>query len=109
MSDEEKDRLSLHLYGTVPEQLVALGIAPAFLDAHRDTVICHGRIPCAEVKARIAATLSRGVPFLRVDFYEVNGRMYFGELTFFPASGFCPFTPDEWNERLGDKIPLPTK
>ena len=62
-----------------------------------------------ETMKEAAATLSRGVPFLRVDFYEVNGRMYFGELTFFPASGFCPFTPDEWNDRLGDKIPLPTK
>lgn len=54
LSDEEKGRLALHLYGTVPEQLVALGIDPAFLEAHRDTVICHGRIPYAEVKGKIA-------------------------------------------------------
>lgn len=59
-----------------------------------------------ETMKKAAATLSCGLPFLRVDFYEVNGKMYFGELTFFPASGFCPFTPDEWNERLGDRIPI---
>ena len=54
LSDEEKGRLALHLYGTVPEQLVMLGIDPAFLEAHRDTVICHGRIPYAEVKGKVA-------------------------------------------------------
>lgn len=54
-----------------------------------------------------AAILSAGIPFLRVDFYEVNGRMYFGELTFYPASGFGVFEPEEWNERLGDWIELP--
>ena len=54
LSDEEKGRLALHLYGTVPEQLVMLGIDPAFLEAHRDTIVCHGRIPYAEVKSRIA-------------------------------------------------------
>lgn len=35
-----------------------------------------------------ASKLSTGIPFVRVDFYEVNGKLYFGELTFFPSSGF---------------------
>ena len=51
--------------------------------------------------------LSKSIPFVRVDFYEINGKMYFGELTFYPASGFGEFTPYEWNRKLGDMIVLP--
>lgn len=58
---------------------------------------------------RSAAILSKGIPFVRVDFYEVNGKMYFGELTFYPASGFGEFEPDGWNERLGNMIELPIR
>jgi hypothetical protein len=56
-----------------------------------------------------AAILSEGHPFLRVDLYEVRGRMYFGELTFYPASGFGSFQPAAWNEIMGDYIDLPTR
>jgi hypothetical protein len=56
-----------------------------------------------------AAILSAGHPFLRVDLYEVRGRMYFGELTFYPASGFGSFQPVEWNEIMGDYIDLPSR
>lgn len=54
----------------------------------------------------ICKTLSANVPFLRVDLYEINGDVYFGELTFYPASGFGHFTPPEWNKRLGELIQL---
>lgn len=53
--------------------------------------------------------LSFEIPFIRVDFYEVNGKIYFGELTFYPASGFGKFTPEEWDKKLGDMIKLPKK
>lgn len=54
---------------------------------------------------RLAAEkLSNGIPFSRIDFYEVTGKMYFGEITFFPASGFGVFEPDEWNRVLGEMI-----
>lgn len=53
-----------------------------------------------------AAKLSQSHSFLRVDFYEANGRMYFGELTFYPASGFGQFYPLEWNEKIGSMIKL---
>ena len=52
----------------------------------------------------IAEKLSRGLKFLRVDLYNVNGRIYFGELTFYPAAGLKAFTPEEWDARLGDLI-----
>jgi hypothetical protein len=60
-----------------------------------------------ELMKKFAETLSKGHPFLRVDFYDVNGKIYFGELTFFPASGFVDFAPSEWNDILGEKIKLP--
>ena len=58
---------------------------------------------------KFAGLLSEKTPFLRVDFYEVNGKLYFGELTFYPASGFGEFYPSEWNNTLGDLIDLPEK
>lgn len=57
----------------------------------------------------LADKLSVGFPFLRVDFYNINGSIYFGELTFFPASGFGKFTIDEWDTRLGNLINLNIK
>lgn len=54
----------------------------------------------------IARTLSENIPFLRVDLYNLNGRIYFGELTFFPGSGFGKFTPDQWDYKLGELIQL---
>ncbi|MBR3319635.1 glycosyl transferase [Candidatus Saccharibacteria bacterium] len=52
----------------------------------------------------IAEKLSRNIPFVRVDLYEINGKVYFGELTFFPASGFGRFVPEEWDEKIGRLI-----
>ena len=51
--------------------------------------------------------LSKDIPFLRVDFYIVEGHVYFSELTFFPASGFEEFEPEEWDQTLGDWLKLP--
>ena len=53
-----------------------------------------------------AEELSQTSPFLRVDFYDVNGTIYFGEMTFYPASGFGKFTSDEWDLVLGKWIPI---
>ena len=50
--------------------------------------------------------LSLNIPFLRVDFYEINGNLYFGELTFYPAGGFSKFEPEEWDLKLGNLIDL---
>lgn len=53
--------------------------------------------------------LSKGFPHVRVDFYEVDGRLYFGELTFYHFSGFMPFEPSKWDKTFGDWIHLPKK
>lgn len=57
----------------------------------------------------LADLLSIGLPEIRVDFYEVNGTVYFGELTFYDGSGFAPILPKKWDEYLGDFIELPRK
>lgn len=55
----------------------------------------------------MAERLSEGMPFVRVDFYEVAGQYYFGEMTFYPGSGMEEFDPERWDEELGSWIELP--
>lgn len=62
---------------------------------------------CFEEMKHLAERLSVGIPHLRVDFYEVNGKVYFGELTFFHWSGMMPFEPESWDLKLGELICLP--
>ena len=57
----------------------------------------------------LAEKLAKGIPQLRVDFYEVNGKTYFGELTFSHFGGMMPFEPKEWDTTFGDWIKLPEK
>ena len=59
-----------------------------------------------EEMKEIAAKLTKGFKFCRLDLYEINGEIYFGEYTFFHAGGFWPMHPDEWEQKLGDMIPL---
>ncbi len=61
-----------------------------------------------EEMKRLASVLSDGHPHLRVDFYSINGKTYFGEITFHHDGGFIPFVPDEWDLKLGEMIELPT-
>lgn len=53
---------------------------------------------------KLAKDLSQHLPFLRVDFYKSSSKIYFGEITFYPASGFLPFVPNEWDYKLGKLI-----
>lgn len=55
----------------------------------------------------LARKLAKETYHLRVDFYEIDGRIYVGELTLHEAAGFCAFKPDEWNYILGEWIHLP--
>lgn len=56
---------------------------------------------------QIARKLSAGLPHIRVDLYEVDGKVYFGELTFYHFSGFAPFRPSSWDKVFGDWLKLP--
>lgn len=62
-----------------------------------------------EKMKELAGILSKGLPHLRVDFYDINGNIYFGELTFFHWSGMIPFEPEEWDYKFGSWIKLPNK
>lgn len=53
---------------------------------------------------RIAEKLSQGFKFLRVDLYNIKGKIYFGELTFYPAAGMGAFVPEKWDKKLGSLI-----
>lgn len=60
-----------------------------------------------EEMINIARVLSAGYPFLRVDLYNIAGKIFFSELTFSPCGGMLPFEPEEWDYRLGELIQLP--
>lgn len=49
----------------------------------------------------LARKLSRNIPFVRVDFYAVDNIVYFGEMTFYPASGLSPFHPNRYDQIFG--------
>ena len=62
-----------------------------------------------ELLLDLSKKLSEGIPYLRVDFY-INGKgLWFGELTFFPGSGFERFDPDSFDYEIGSWITLPKK
>ena len=60
-----------------------------------------------ELMVALAEKLSFGIPFVRIDFYEVDQRVLFGEMTFYPGGGYEKFSPSEWDLVLGDWIELP--
>lgn len=58
---------------------------------------------------KIAEKLAEGFPFVRVDLYNVEGKIYFGEMTFYPASGYFVYQPEEVNDWLGSFFEYPFK
>lgn len=57
----------------------------------------------------LAEKLSQNIPHVRVDFYDINGQIYFGEMTFFDSSGWTPLEPVEWDYKMGSWINLPNQ
>ena len=60
-----------------------------------------------ETMVELAENLAKPFPFVRVDFYEIDGKVYVGEMTFYPGGGILPFDPVEWDYKLGEYIILP--
>ena len=54
----------------------------------------------------IASKLSKAFPFARIDLYNIQGIIYFSEITFFPASGYMWYKPDQFDYSLGEKFGL---
>lgn len=80
-----------------------------FRNGHPNADVLPEKPQCFDEMHALADKLSRGLPQVRVDFYEVNGRVYFGEMTFFHWSGMKPFEPAEWDRTFGDWITLPSE
>lgn len=71
-----------------------------------------GMVPrpkCLDEMIQIARTLSAGVPFVRIDLFAVEGRVYFSEFTLCPASGFMKFVPEKYDRIVGEWLKLPDK
>lgn len=60
-----------------------------------------------ELMIQLSKKLSSGIPHVRVDFYESEGQIYFGEMTFFHWGGFVKFDPHEWDLKFGEWLELP--
>ena len=54
----------------------------------------------------LAEKLAEDFPFARVDFYNIKGKIYFGEITFYPWSGYVQYMPDEFDFELGSNFKL---
>lgn len=78
-----------------------------FVNGHPNANTPIQKPQCFEEMKTIAAELSKGIPHVRVDLYEVDGHVYFGELTFSHWSGMVPFVPEEWDYTFGKYIKLP--
>ena len=80
-----------------------------FKQGHENAAIMPQKPVCFEEMKRLASQLSEGFPHVRVDLYEVDGRVYFGEMTFFHNSGWTKFDPEKWDDIFGSWLSLPSK
>lgn len=69
--------------------------------------VCPVKPLCWDEMKELAARLSVGMPHVRVDFYELDGRVYFGEFTFFHFGGLMPFVPSAFDYEMGKCLELP--
>lgn len=56
---------------------------------------------------KLAKKLSQGMPFVRVDFFDTEEKLYLAEMTFNPGGGFVPYYPESFNQKMGDMFILP--
>lgn len=78
-----------------------------FINGHPNADVIPQKPDHFEEMKVLASKLSKGIPHVRVDLYECNGKVYFGEMTFFHWSGLKPFEPEEWDYTFGSWITLP--
>lgn len=80
-----------------------------FTNGHPNAAVPPKKPKSFDKMKMLAEKISKGIPQVRVDFYDINGKVYFGEITFFHWSGFVKFEPPEWDEKFGEWIKLPKK
>lgn len=76
-------------------------------NGHPNAVIPPEKPLMFDLMKKLAMKLAKGIPHVRIDFYESDGKVYFGEMTFFHWSGFMPFYPEKWDDIFGGWISLP--
>jgi hypothetical protein len=77
------------------------------VQGHPNSLVLPSKPKCFEEMKTIASKLSKGIPHVRIDLYEADGRVYFGEMTFFHFGGFVPFSPSQFDNIMGGWISLP--
>lgn len=80
-----------------------------FTNGHPNASIRPEKPDTFEEMKDIARILSKGFPHIRIDLYDINGKVYFGEFTFSHWSGMVPFVPEKWDRVFGDWLHLPEK
>ena len=63
--------------------------------------------PSFERMKEIASQIAKEFPYVRVDFYDVDGKLYYGEITLYHGSGFDTFSPEEYDYIFGNRLVLP--
>lgn len=77
-----------------------------FKQGHENADIVIDKPVCFDEMKKVAKILSKNIKEVRVDLYEVNGMVFFGEMTFFHHGGWTPFEPNEWDMKFGEWINL---
>lgn len=118
------DDYKIFCYGGVPKYIIVdvdryIGHKRNFYDTSWNNLHIESDCPKADKEIskpenldrmlQIAATLSEDFPYVRVDLYIVDGEIYFGELTFYPWSGYVQFKPDKFDYKLGSFFNLPNE
>lgn len=75
-------------------------------NGHPNATILPQKPKCFDELVKFSEILSKDIPQVRCDFYEVNGHPYFGELTFYHMGGMMPFEPVEWDYKFGEWIEI---
>ncbi|WP_105618958.1 ATP-grasp fold amidoligase family protein [Vallitalea okinawensis] len=98
--------LTNHTYARISFATLDWKLSPFYRNDYQPFKELPEKPKCFEEMICLAEKLSQGMKFLRVDLYEVKGKVYFSELTFCPCNGLFPFEPPEWDYKLGEMIDL---
>lgn len=77
------------------------------LNVFENAPVTPGRPEKYDEMVGLAEKLGEGLTHARIDFYLVNGKVYFGEITFYDGGGYDPLVPEKWDRVFGDWIKLP--
>lgn len=78
------------------------------LNGHPNAKQCPEKPESFELMIHYSKILSQDIPFVRVDFYDIEGSPYLGEMTFYHNCGFVGFKPEEWDFKMGEWLCLPS-